>query len=165
MTVFCVTWREKYTVILQICNLFRYEMPMELVLTVKIVRNCIWVGRRVGCNFRLAKYKSLLVHTKHLFEWLIALMQLYSELQSFKNVSKFLKCLNKLVDNKESKIFGFGLNFKVFIKENNHCSSQQRFLLGWFSNALDSFRLDSVWQCLWSQEHIIFYVISPIIDT
>lgn len=39
---------------------------------------------------------------------------LYSELQSLaENVNKFLQCLNKLSDKKESEIFGFGLTFEV----------------------------------------------------
>lgn len=57
--------------------------------------------------------------------------RLYSELQSLaNNINTFLQCLNKLGNNKESKIFEFGLNnpFEVYINENNQCSSQQVFL-------------------------------------
>lgn len=84
---------------------------------------------------------SWLVHSKDC-SWMVNCSHgLYSELQSLaNNVNKFLQCLYKLVDNKKSKIFEFGLTnpFEVYIKENNQCYSQQVFLV-WCSTALDGF--------------------------
>lgn len=82
------------------------------------------MDRNVVSDFQLAKSKRWLVHTKdYLLGLLIALCHCVLKYSVAKNVNKYLKCLHKLVDNKESKIFGFGLTFEVYIKVNNQCFS------------------------------------------